>query len=90
MSSSQSEIQNFGPETMLRTLEELGLGEGSLARALRKYLKSPTPGSIVVGSTYWGPEDAWYDKYMRDLGRDPPTGELVDEEDQASQSGGSK
>ncbi len=90
MSSSQSEIQNFGPETMLRTLEELGLGEGPLARALRKYLKSPTPGSIAIGSTYRGPEDAQCDKHRRDLDRDLLSGELVDDEDSASQSGGGK
>lgn len=46
--------ENWGPEAMLRVLEEGGRGDGPLARSLRQHIADPRPGPIVISSTMRG------------------------------------
>jgi hypothetical protein len=48
---------NFGPLSMLRSLEERGRGEGPLAMAIREHLNNPRQNSngILIGATFMDP-----------------------------------
>jgi hypothetical protein len=90
MSSRQPEKENYGPEAMLRVLENCGRGDGPLASALREYFKSPRQGSIAIGPTFWGPEDGGGDSHGEGLVGDPVLCDPIDPEDVTAGPGGEK
>lgn len=48
--------ESWGPETALRMLEEMGRGDGPLAKAFRSAQGKKQNGALIIASTFRGPE----------------------------------
>ena len=55
MKKESKSTENYGPAESLRRLEEMGLGNGPLAKAFRSALEKNSQGALIIASTFREP-----------------------------------